>query len=174
MMERASPAVRALLATLICSLLLGCGFQLRGLIQVPEALKRVYLQSPPASQVALPLERQLKANGIQLLEAQEADFQLVLLSERHDRRAASLTSRAKTEEYELRSQLNFTILDNQGEPLIEPQALLVERVYRFDENNINAKDAEEALLRREMYQDLARQVVRRYLSLAQESAAALQ
>ncbi|WP_207063348.1 LPS assembly lipoprotein LptE [Motiliproteus sp. SC1-56] len=165
---------RTALLALSCALLLGCGFHLRGMVSVPETLKLVHLSHPANSRVARPLERQLRANDIKLLELTAARYHLELLSERHDRRAATLTPNAKAEEYELRSQVRFAIRDPKGTLLIEPQELLVERIYRFDENNINAKAAEEALLRQEMYEDLARQVVRRYLSTGQaEKSAAL-
>lgn len=160
------PFWTGLTPVLLLTLLLGgCGFHLRGYEAVPEHLKRLYLQAHDGA-TGSSLRQLLQANGIVLVEdPADAPYRLLILSETHERKAATLNTQAKTEEYELRSQLQFEIRDADDQVVVPAVNLLVERVYSFDENNIVAKDAEEALLRREMRDDLARQVVRRYLSL---------
>ncbi|OMH33718.1 LPS assembly lipoprotein LptE [Motiliproteus sp. MSK22-1] len=163
MLKRLSICATALL----CVLLSACGFKLRGDVEVPETLQRVYLSVSHETATVKSVKRLLRGNGIEMVSVPEAaPYQLQILSESSERRAATLNSRAKTEEYELRSTLQFQILDKDKKPVLTPEMLITEQVYTFDENNVNAKDAEEALLRREMRDDLARQLVRRYLGLA--------
>ncbi len=153
---------------LIFSLVISaCGFQLRGLTEIPDALKTVYLSSTKSSSVLPVLKRYMQSNGIHVANgAVTAPYHLKILNEEHQRRSVSLSSTAKTEEYELRSNLTFEVLDQAGETVIAPTQLYTERTYRFDENNVNAKAAEESLIKQEMYNNLAQQIVRRYRSIA--------
>ncbi len=160
-------SLKAVLVLLLCALISSCGFKLRGSVEVPDSLKRVYLSSSKETATLRSVRKLLKGNGVQLVGSPEAaPYQLQILSESSERRAATLNSQARTEEYELRSSLRFQILDRNNQPVLKPVELLTERVYTFDQDNVNAGDAEEALLRREMRDDLARQLVRRYLGLA--------
>lgn len=148
-------------------LLSACGFQLRGYTEIPDGLKQLYLDAPKQTATVRTLKRLLEANDIQLLSSNSgAPYQLSILNEEHQRRAISLSSAAKTEEYELRSSLTFQVTDEDGTVLIPATRIYNERVYRFDEDNVTAKGAEEALLREEMQNNLAQQLIRRYLSLA--------
>jgi len=162
-----SAPLRALFILVLSLAIGGCGFQLRGAVEIPDSLKRVYFTAKTESAAAKAVKRLLKSNGVQLVgNPDAAPYQLQILSESSERRAATLNSQAKTEEYELRLTLQFQVLGPDGKPVLKPEVLITEQVYTFDENNVNAKDAEEALLRNEMKDNLARQLVRRYLGLA--------
>lgn len=150
----------------------GCGFQLRGAIEVPDQLSILHLEGNQNSALYQAVERYLQSNDIVLVDTPEqAPYQIELLGEKLGRRSASLTSRAKIEEYELRTTLTYTVRDMAGATLIEPTQIFTERTYSYDENNVNATAAEEALLRQEMSENLAAQLVRRYLKLAETLAA---
>jgi LPS-assembly lipoprotein len=156
--------VTILLVTLMVS---GCGFKLRGSVEIPDSLKRVYFSAKQETRVVKAARRMLKSNGVAFVgNPTAAPYQLEILSETSKRRAATLTSSAKAREYELRSTLQFQVRDRDKKLVIPPTELIVERFYTFDEDNITAGDAEEALLRREMQDNLAQQLVRRYLGLA--------
>ncbi len=152
-------------------LLSACGFQLRGAMDIPDSLKTLYFSSNSNHEVARSTRRLLRANGVELTDtAALAPYHLQILSLSTERRATTINRSAKVEEYELRTTLRFQILDKTDTPAVAPTSLYVERVYTFDEDNINAKGAEEALIRREMYDELSRQLVRRYLGLASSQA----
>ncbi len=152
---------------LISTLLLtGCGFQLREEQQLDDRLRTLYLASERNSDTLRAVRSQLERNGVRLLEQPGPEgLYLQIISEQQGRRAATLNSRAKTEEYELRSQLVFQVMQSDKTPVLAPVTLIAERVYGFDENRVNAKEVEERQLMQEMRQDLARQLVRRYLAL---------
>lgn len=160
-------AQRWLAAWAITLLIAGCGFQPRGLVSVPEALQRVSLQGNNSSRVYQALEKRLRINGIDVVSAVGgARYQIRLYSEGFKRRAASLNTRGKTEEFELRANLSFEIFNADNSSVTGPLDISTEQTYHYDENNINAMQAEEELLRGEMRNNLASQVIRRYLSLA--------
>ena len=161
----------ALLLALLLSAVSGCGFQLRGVIAIPEHLKTLHLEGDQRSAVYQTVERTLEANGVELVEnAQLAPYRIRILRESFDRRSASLNERAKTQEYELRANLSYDIQDNQGQTAVDATEIYTERTYSYDENSANAKESEEALIRQEMRENLAGQLVRRYLKLAELSS----
>ncbi|WP_421861835.1 LPS assembly lipoprotein LptE [Motiliproteus sp.] len=164
-------AVKTLFTLTLLGMLSGCGFQLRGVTPIPDELRTLHLQGNERSAMYQTVERTLKSSGVSLVDsAQQAPYTIELISDSLDRRSASLNTRAKVEEYELRARLRYQILDSEGEVAIPETELYTERTYDYDENSVNAKEAEEALLRKEMRQTLAGQLVRRYLSLAEQQS----
>ncbi|WVM94020.1 hypothetical protein ULG90_10165 [Halopseudomonas pachastrellae] len=67
----------------------------------------------------------------------------------------------------LSSSLIFQIADRQGRPLVGPETLGTQRTYVNDKDNIIGTTEEEELLRREMRQDLTRQLLFRLSSITE-------
>jgi len=156
----------SLFALLMSVVLSACGFKLRGLYDVPEALRQVALVTAAApSQIEPELRRALEINGIEILGSTR--YQLEILGESHTRRTATLTGDANADEYELRSEVRFRVIDRQQDnlELIPERRLMTERVYSNDQSNITASASQETLIRHQMQQDLAQQIVRQYLSI---------
>ncbi|MEH6473797.1 MAG: LPS assembly lipoprotein LptE [Halopseudomonas sp.] len=152
----------------IATLIGGCGFQPRGVISIPDSLKTLYLQGDERSVIYQTVERTFESTGVELVDSPElAPYQVRLIKEQHQRRSASLNERAKTQEYELSALLSYDIQDNAGKTVVKTTHIYTERTYSYDENSVNAKEAEEILLRQEMRENLAGQLVRRYLKLAE-------
>ncbi len=150
----------------ISLLLSACGFKLRGVQDVPVALRQAQLVvESNTSQLKDVLQNTLTINGIQL--GDDARFRIELLRERHSRRAATLTGNADVAEYELRSEAWFRVLDRQDEmrPLLPEQRVMIERVYSNNPDNITASGSQEHLIRQQMQQELAQQILRLYISL---------
>lgn len=154
-----------ILGLLVVSLLLSaCGFKLRGVFDIPEALRQVSLvSSERPGDLERTLEQTLRVNGVRL-EA-DAPYRIELLEIDSIRRAISLGSDARVSEYELRSEVTFQVSDREGQLLLPPTRLFTERVYSVDPNNITASESQEPLLRRQITQDLAQQIVRQYTRL---------
>lgn len=163
MIKRLTPTLLVLLMSLT---LTACGFKLRGLYDVPEALRQVQLvtESKP-SQIEPELRTVLEINQVQLTE--NGRYRLEILSERHTRRTATLTGNADAAEYELRSEVRFRVLDRQQNDavIMHDRSVMNERVYRNERDNVTASASQETLIRQQMLQDLAQQIVRQYLRL---------
>lgn len=145
-------------------LVAGCGFQLRGAPDVPESMRQLELVMPAGRSVLrTELGRTLRASGIEL--AASAPQRLEILEEKQGRRTATLTEDIKADEYELRTEVHFQVTQG-DELLIPPSVARTERVYTHDASALTAKNEQEALLRREMQQDIARQILRRYIAAA--------
>lgn len=163
MTKRLTPTLLVLLMSLT---LTACGFKLRGLYDVPEALRQVQLvtESKP-SQIEPELRTVLEINQVQLTES--GRYRLEILSERHTRRTATLTGNADAAEYELRSEVRFRVLDRERKDAVvmHERSVMNERVYRNERDNVTASASQETLIRQQMLQDLAQQIVRQYLRL---------
>lgn len=169
-----SPLQRMLIQTLLLTLLLllisGCGFKLRGLYDIPESLTQVALQSSSSdSQLKRALEQALEANGVVITD--QAPYRIELLEQRFDRRTLSLDRSARASEYELRGEVTFRVTDQEGEELLPARTLMSERSYNVDSANITASDSQEPVLRQQMYQDLAQQILRQYIRLRPPASA---
>lgn len=159
--------------TLLASLA-GCGFHLRGQVQVPEQLRELGVSgAAPHSDLGVALRNALRANGIRVLMREEKRGRSLLqvLSYHTDRRVLSVSAASgKAREYELFSRLVFRVVDGQGAPIIGDTTLTQIRDYSFDETDVLARSAEEAQLRVEMRRDLIQGVLRRLQAAGQAAA----
>jgi len=156
---------RSLLLAAPALLLAGCGFRLRGVPQF--AFRSLYLVAPAGSLLALELRRTLQAAGGSLvvitdpamLPKAEAVFEL--LSEQQERSVVGLNASGQARELELRLRIRFRLHRQDGTELIVPTEILQQRELSYNETIALAKEAEEALLYRDMRTDLVQQLVRR-------------
>jgi LPS-assembly lipoprotein len=141
----------------------GCGFQLRGVVPLPDSLKLMYVQGINLQQgLGLTLKRGLEQNRVQVVDNYEKESAvLTVLENKFERRILSVGNNAKVSEYELYSSLKFKVTDGQGELLIEPQQLEAIRDYQFDQTSVLSSDGEEAILREQLGQQLVQSLLRR-------------
>lgn len=156
---------RRLLLAAPALLLAGCGFRLRGVPQF--AFGSLYIAAPEGSQLALQLRRTLEATGGGLrvlsdpaaLPQAEAVFEL--LAEQQERSVVGLNASGQARELELRLRIRFRLRNQAGSELIAPTEIVQQRELSYNETIALAKEAEEALLYRNMRSDLVQQLVRR-------------
>jgi len=141
----------------------GCGFQLRGVVPLPDSLKLMYVQGINVQQgLGLALKRGLKQNGIQVVNGYEKESAvLTVLENKFERRVLSVGNNAKVNEYELYHTLKFKVTDGQGTLIVEPQEVEAVRDYQFDQTQVLSSDGEEAILREQLNQQLVDSLLRR-------------
>ncbi len=145
------------------SLLTACGFHLRGAADVPAEKQNVTLQTGSASSELIDsLKRTLRYNGIN--QTSNASQQIVIVSSRYKRRAATLSSRSEVDEYELSLEVSFHLADQEGNPTTSDIRLQQERVYTYNRNAAAASAEQERLLRQELHDAMAQSILRRYLA----------
>jgi LPS-assembly lipoprotein len=156
---------RALLTFAPAALLAGCGFRLRG---APEfAFGSIQVAAPPGSPLARELVRTLESAGGPLRVLRDApaqapaDVVLDLLSEQHERAIVGLTPSGQVRELQLRLRVRFRLRTPQGDERIPETELLQTRDISYSETIALAKEAEEALLYRNMQTDIVQQLLRR-------------
>jgi len=151
----------ALMAALLLS---ACGFQLRGSGPQPELpFKTLFVSVAETSPLGVTLRRNLDAmRNIEIVTDRKlADAALEVISEGKDKQVLSLNSQGRVREYTLLYRVNFRVVDKEGRQLLAPTDLVIRRIQSFNENQVLAKEAEEATLFREMQSDLVQQVLRR-------------
>lgn len=68
--------------------------------------------------------------------------QLVLFNEKFDSRVISITATGKAEEYLLKYEVSFRLVNQDSKLLSEPQTVMVHRDHQFDRLNLLAKERE--------------------------------
>lgn len=144
--------------------LTGCGFQLRGQLEVPEHLRQLSLvQHAQNHRLTASLIETLRLNQLEV--STQAPYRLELLKVVENRRTVTLDRAARVDEYELTLRIDYQVTNRQAQLVLTPQTLSTERVYTYDANAATAAAEQEVLLKQEMADDLARQLVRRYLTI---------
>lgn len=143
------------------TLLAACGFHLRGEAIMP--FKKLYIEAVnPTSPLISELRRDLQANNIQLTKsAEQADVVLNIVSELSEKQILSLGGSGRVNEYQLRYRVSLRAYDNQQREWLPADELQLSRDFSYDDAQILAKEAEEALLYQNLRTDMAQQIVRR-------------
>lgn len=139
----------------------GCGYKLRGALDLPESIRKVHVMAPP----------DLRNDILVLLESgdidatatrPEADASITVTSEQFSRRVLSVDpTTGKEREFELAYTLAFAVTRGDGTRIIEDGSVNLLRDYVFDPEAVIGTSREEDLLRDEMRRDAARQLMRR-------------
>jgi len=150
----------------------GCGFHLRT-FDLNTAVSSVHISSNGRNFVEQPLRAGLQQAGVELVPVRdEAQIAVALLNQRRDRRSVAVTDQAQAAEYELDLAVQYSVQKPDGEVLIEPRWAETSRIYRVDRVNLVGTSEEQALLEREMINDLVQQIVRALDAATQELAVA--
>jgi LPS-assembly lipoprotein len=149
----------AILCLALCVALAGCGFKLRGQQTFPFETINVPLNTP----LGVELKRNIAAASTQTKlvdSATEADAVLSILSEAQEKVILSLSTQGRVREYQLRYRVVYRVSSQQGRDFVPATAVLLTRDITFNDQ-VLAKEVEEAQLYREMRSDLVQQIVRR-------------
>lgn len=157
-------------------LLAGCGFQLRGSFDLPPEWEKLQLVTgSPNGELAREVRESAARAGVEWLPRSEANYIVQLGGEQFQRRNRTIGASARASEFELQMRTTLRVLDRDGRELLPETEFDTLRVITNDPNNIAGKAGETELVRREMRQALARQVLQQLRFLAekpQESAPA--
>ncbi|QCI10519.1 hypothetical protein E6B08_03405 [Pseudomonas putida] len=148
---------RNLLVMGLAVVLSACGFQLRGTGTTELSLKEMDVSARNAyGDTVKQLREVLERSGVKLTTA--APYRLVLTNERESQRAATYSAGSRSTEYELTTQLDYSILGLNNLELLSDK-LEVRKVYVHDGDNITGSDQEATQAREEMRRDLVQGMV---------------
>lgn len=146
-------------AALALVLALGaCGFQLRGTAQLPFKTVTV----PGISQLAIDLQRNIVASTTAKVVPRDKNPEAILdiLGEVREKVILSLNTQGRVREFQLRYLVSYRVHDGKGSEYIPGSTIVLRRDITFNDQ-VLAKEAEEALLYREMQTDMVQQILRR-------------
>lgn len=154
----------------------GCGFKLRGAASLPFA--SAYVDSAEAvlttsgnatshstqriaSQLAPLLRNYLQSTQKLATTREGAAIIINLVNEAREKTILTLSGSGKVREYRLTHRVRVSAVDSSGREVLAPSLLQLNRDFSYSDEQIMAKEAEEAVLHKEMEQDLLRQILRR-------------
>jgi LPS-assembly lipoprotein len=150
----------AVALSLALAILTGCGFKLRGAAELP--FTSLHVQVADSSQFGHELKRALRAVKAPLATSPAtAHATLVIMSEIREKQILSLGGQGRIREYQLRYRVGYQVTDGKTVTITAPTEILLKRDISFNDNEALAKEAEEALLYRDMQTDAVQQLLRR-------------
>lgn len=153
---------KLLLVILLCGLMAACGFQLRGAAS-PLRMSTIALSLSPSSELYGLLKQKIESSGSTqvVTDAKKAEAVLTVLGDVNDKSILSLTAAGRASEYQITRSFSFKVEAPNGDVYIAPSQIKIQRSFTFNDNLVLAKESEEALLGRDMQDDLVRQLMRR-------------
>ena len=155
------PVLRMTTLFLTVLILTACGFHLRGQAGMPFGT--LYLDAAnPGTPFIAELRRNLEANKVKLVStAEEADVVLNIVFEIPEKQILTLGGSGRVNEFQLRYRVSLRAYDLKQQDWIPAEEIMLRRDYVYDDTQILAKEAEEALLYQSMRSDMVQQIVRR-------------
>ncbi len=167
----ANPWYKPILALCLAVTLGGCGFALRGSANLPY--ESLYIDLPANNALGAELARNLRAGTNTRIVGQRSDAQAILQAnaETRSKTILSLGSSGAVREFRLKYGFAWRVVNQNGADIGAPGKLEIERDYSFNDNQVLAKESEEALLYRDMQTDMVQQVMRQLAASAATPAA---
>lgn len=143
----------------LCAATAACGFKLRGQQTFPFDTISVPQNTP----LGFELKRNIAAANeqVKLVDGvADADAVLSILAEAQEKVILSLNTQGRVREYQLRYRVVYRVASPKGADFIAPTAVVLTRDITFNDQ-VLAKEFEEAQLYREMRSDMVQQIMRR-------------
>jgi LPS-assembly lipoprotein len=168
MLIRRKLLMACVLAVAGSALLVGCGFKLRS--SQNFAFQTVAVTPETGAGVASELARYL-GDAVRPVapRAGEQPPQVIvdILQELREKTVVGVNASGQVREFQLRIKLKFRMRTPKGVELIVPTEIVQQRDISFNESAVLAKEAEEALLYRDMQSDIVQQLLRRLAAVKQ-------
>lgn len=155
----------ALASTVMLS---ACGFKLRGsILGANLPFKSIYLAVPETSTLGIELRRYIRGSGELEIKDNPKDAEAILdiTNEIREKVILSLNSQGRVREYVLYYRVTIRVRDNKNVELLSPTQIILKRDISYNENQVLAKETEEAMLYRDMQTDLVQQILRRMAAI---------
>ncbi len=135
-------------------LLSGCGYQLRGNIDLPSDLKQVSVVSQKYSDLVRNISQRFSNSDIKVVNKSDRNlYRVKIVSEVFNRRQLSINISGRVNEYELIYNVTYQI--SGPDEKSKEETLSLYRDYSFDENNIMGNADREAQIKKEMTSNAA-------------------
>jgi LPS-assembly lipoprotein len=159
-----------LMSTALVAGLAGCGFELR---KPPRyAFSTIYSSIPIMSGLGIKLKRSLESSGqVEVIteprQIERAEVIFDQLLELREKVVVGRTSTGAIREFQLRLRYRFRVRSRNGIELIPDSEITLNRDINYNETGALSKESEEALLYKDMENDLVLQLQRRLAAIRQ-------
>jgi len=152
----------AIFCLVTLTLLSGCGFSLRGNIELPLEAQVIWLETEKNTSNVFKnsFKKLVKQNNLRLDET--AGIKIIVTRVNFRKITTTIGSDAEVDEYTLRGELSFDIQGENKEVLASNLEAFSERTFQYDANDAAASNSREAFLNTEVWRDLSQQILRQY------------
>lgn len=140
-------------------LLAGCGFHLRGQIDVPDSLMRLHVKGTDIELVH-DVEKSLKFSDIEIVEAGDNAALLDLSNTTYVKEVNGTNSSGIASNYKMTYTANYVVTDALGE-VLQKDSVKQNRTLAYNASQILVFEREEIFLKEEMRKDLVSFILRR-------------
>jgi LPS-assembly lipoprotein len=138
----------------------GCGFHLRGAVEIPPTLNPMYVQAPAGSPVRAAIDQRLQGSQVRLTNSpKDARITLRIASEARGSRVAAVDQSGKILATELHLRVTFDAVDAKGKQLVPQNTLDLVRTYNNPDVEVLGKQLESDLIYEDMSQDAADRIL---------------
>ncbi len=152
--------MKQLLIALVILATTACGWQLRGMTQLPASVRVMTLESQANNRFTQRLKQQLVFNGVVFPTDSSANVRLVLAPISIKRLTLSVNSLGQAAEYELNAELKVRLVQLE-EGTDTEWSISGRRIFSNDINSVIATQSEEKTQRQELENDLIRKLMNR-------------
>ena len=154
------PLLLLILLPLGLALLSGCGFRLRGAVDIPPTLLPVFVEASGGSLVGNQLRDQFQLSAIpQAPSAREARAIVRILSESRRSRVGALDRNGKIIATEIFLDVRFDAREAGGKELVAPRTLELSRSFEDADVEVLGKQLEAEIIYADMAQDASHQIL---------------
>ena len=139
-----------------------CGFQLRQELVLPATLQTLRVDvADTYSPLQRNLEQAFRRAGASVVETREGVAVMRVFRNRLDRLPLSVGETGRVQEFVLRYEVTFELVDAAGMVVVPRQDVELERDYSFDTRQAQGSPGEEEVVRIELERDMVQAIVRR-------------
>ncbi len=151
--------------------LVGCGFHLRGAITLPSQYKTAYIMSESErydrDSLAHMIQTRLGSSLTFLDSPDNADLEIII-DESYQERAVASNIGGQHREYTHYYRADISVVDKDGHVIMPRQNFSKSKDFSHDESDVLGKAAGEAVVKRELAEDLSMMFVRRLTALLEQ------
>ena len=152
---------RLALASIVL-LLSACGFKLRQDIALPANLSTLRVDvADTYSPLQRNLEQAMRRAGANVVATAQGVAVLRVFSNRLDRLPLSVGDTGRVQEYLMRYEVEFELVDGTGAAVLPRQSVILERDYTFDTLQAIGTPGEEEVVKAELERDMVQAILRR-------------
>lgn len=146
----------------MCVLLSACGFQLRKDIALPATLSTIRVAvADPYSPLQRNLEASLRRSGATVVDTATGSATLRVFRNSLQRLPLSVGDTGRVQEYVMRYEVEFELVDASGLVVAPRQEVELERDYSFDTIQAQGTPGEEEVVRAELEREIVQAILRR-------------
>lgn len=148
---------------LIVILITGCGFKLRGFVDLPPWLNNIAIVAHDAHRDLVPmLKDQLQAYKLNVIsDPTKAAYLLIIEKDLSQQIITSISASTTPRQYQLVYTVQYSLIKADGQPIISSNSVSITRQLTVNNDRILGSDSEGMMIHREMHRDAVMQIINR-------------